>query len=75
MLGTGARAGDALVRHPDVKIVSFTGSTVTAQYIRQAAAPYCKKLSLEVSNRGLGKRRSRGKQMKGAGDGEAGGSE
>ena len=47
--GRGATVGDALTRHPDVKLVSFTGSTVTGARIREAAAPFCKKLSLEVS--------------------------
>ena len=49
VFGRGATVGDALTRHPDVKLVSFTGSTVTGARIREAAAPFCKKLSLEVS--------------------------
>ena len=53
VLGTGARAGDTLVKHPDVKLVSFTGSTITAQHLRQAAAPHCKKISLEVNQNHL----------------------
>ena len=49
VFGRGATVGDALTRHPDVKLVSFTGSTVTGARIREATAPFCKKLSLEVS--------------------------
>lgn len=49
VFGTGPRAGHALVSHPDIRLVSFTGSTATAAIIRSAAAPLCKKLSLEVS--------------------------
>ena len=49
VFGYGHKAGDALVKHPDVPIVSFTGGTVTATKLRIAAAPYSKKLSLEVS--------------------------
>ena len=36
------------MRHPDVKIVSFTGSTAVGQHIQEVSAPYVKKLSLEV---------------------------
>lgn len=48
VFGTGPKAGDALVRHPDVPLISFTGSTATGQKIIEASAPFCKKLSLEV---------------------------
>uniref|UniRef100_A0A8C5GCE5 2-aminomuconic semialdehyde dehydrogenase n=1 Tax=Gouania willdenowi TaxID=441366 RepID=A0A8C5GCE5_GOUWI len=51
VFGTGPKAGDALVGHPDVPLVSFTGSTATAQRITERAAPYCKKLSLELGGK------------------------
>ncbi|XP_056150846.1 2-aminomuconic semialdehyde dehydrogenase [Lampris incognitus] len=51
VFGTGPRAGDALVGHPDVPLVSFTGSTATAQRITERSAPYCKKLSLELGGK------------------------
>ena len=51
VFGTGPRAGDALVGHPDVPLVSFTGSTATAQHITERSAPYCKKLSLELGGK------------------------
>ncbi len=51
VFGTGPRAGDALVGHPDVPLVSFTGSTATAQHITKRSAPYCKKLSLELGGK------------------------
>ena len=51
VFGTGPRVGDALVKHPDVKLISFTGSTPTARIIRAAAAPHTKKLSLEVGKK------------------------
>lgn len=47
--GLGPRAGEALVTHPKVPILSFTGGTVTGVHIAEKAAPYCKRLSLEVS--------------------------
>ena len=49
VFGLGPKAGEAIVKHPKVPLVSFTGGTVTAVKLRQAAAPFSKKLSLEVS--------------------------
>ncbi|KTF74574.1 hypothetical protein cypCar_00032998 [Cyprinus carpio] len=51
VFGTGPRAGDALVSHPDVPLISFTGSTATARLITEHSAPYCKKLSLELGGK------------------------
>ncbi|XP_069461122.1 2-aminomuconic semialdehyde dehydrogenase [Ambystoma mexicanum] len=51
VFGVGSKAGDALVAHPDVPLISFTGSTVTAQRIIKRSAPYCKKLSLELGGK------------------------
>ncbi|XP_034018531.1 2-aminomuconic semialdehyde dehydrogenase [Thalassophryne amazonica] len=51
VFGTGPRAGDALVGHPDVPLISFTGSTATGQRITERSAPYCKKLSLEMGGK------------------------
>ncbi|KAM9354998.1 2-aminomuconic semialdehyde dehydrogenase-like [Pholidichthys leucotaenia] len=51
VFGTGPKAGDALVGHPDVPLISFTGSTTTAQRITERSAPYCKKLSLELGGK------------------------
>jgi len=48
VFGSGAKAGHALTGHPGTSLISFTGSTATAQKIRMASSPYCKKLSLEV---------------------------
>ncbi|XP_029351671.1 2-aminomuconic semialdehyde dehydrogenase isoform X2 [Echeneis naucrates] len=51
VFGTGPKAGDALVGHPNVPLISFTGSTATAQRITERSAPYCKKLSLELGGK------------------------
>lgn len=48
VFGTGPSAGEALVSHPEVPLVSFTGSTATGKHIAQVTAPMFKKLSLEV---------------------------
>ena len=49
--GTGPRAGEAIVRHPEVKVISFTGSTAVGRHIQEVSAPFVKKLSLEVCMR------------------------
>ena len=49
--GLGPRAGEAIVRHPDVKAVSFTGSTRAGAAIAGIAAPMFKKLSLELGGK------------------------
>jgi aminomuconate-semialdehyde/2-hydroxymuconate-6-semialdehyde dehydrogenase len=49
--GRGAGAGAALVRHPAVPTLSFTGGTVTGASIAQAAAPLFKKVALELGGK------------------------
>jgi len=46
--GTGGVIGDALVRHPQVDLVSFTGSTAAGRRIAQAAGGAPKRLVLEL---------------------------
>jgi 5-carboxymethyl-2-hydroxymuconic-semialdehyde dehydrogenase len=47
--GTGRDAGEPLCRHPDVRAISFTGSTVTGHRIVQAAG--LKKFSMELGGK------------------------
>ncbi len=49
--GLGAEAGMALVEHPQVDAISFTGGTETGATIAAAAAPKFKKLSLELGGK------------------------
>lgn len=49
--GRGGWAGRALVEHPKVLAVSFTGGTKTGREIAQIAAPSFKKLSLELGGK------------------------
>lgn len=49
--GTGHGAGEAIVAHPDVKAISFTGSTRAGERIASIAAPKFKKLSLELGGK------------------------
>jgi aminomuconate-semialdehyde/2-hydroxymuconate-6-semialdehyde dehydrogenase len=49
--GLGAKAGQAIVEHPDITAISFTGGTVTGKKIASVAAPMFKKLSLELGGK------------------------
>lgn len=49
--GTGPGVGEAIVRHPDIKAISFTGSTRAGEAIARIAAPMFKKLSLELGGK------------------------
>jgi aminomuconate-semialdehyde/2-hydroxymuconate-6-semialdehyde dehydrogenase len=49
--GAGSTTGQALVEHPAIKAVSFTGGTATGARIASTAAPRFKKLSLELGGK------------------------
>lgn len=49
--GLGGEAGAALVGHPDVRTISFTGGTRTGAEIARTAAPAFKKLTLELGGK------------------------
>lgn len=49
--GLGVKSGDAIVKHPKIKAISFTGGTQTGAYIAKTAAPMFKKLSLELGGK------------------------
>lgn len=49
--GYGHEAGDAINHHPDIKAISFTGSTRVGSEIARIAAPNFKKLSLEMGGK------------------------
>ena len=51
LTGTGPEAGDALVRHPEVAKIAFTGSTATGKSVMQAAAADVKRVSLELGGK------------------------
>ncbi|RWS02476.1 aldehyde dehydrogenase family 8 member A1-like protein [Dinothrombium tinctorium] len=51
VFGYGNKAGKALVKHDDVKLISFTGSTATGTHIMQESARMAKKLSLEMGGK------------------------
>jgi len=49
--GVGGEAGEALIQHPEVKAISFTGSTAAGRHIAGVAAPALKKVSLELGGK------------------------
>ncbi len=49
--GLGSSVGQAIVSHPKIKAISFTGGTQTGAQIAATAAPKFKKLSLELGGK------------------------
>ncbi len=49
--GLGTTTGQAIIDHPDIKAISFTGGTATGAHIAKVAAPMFKKLSLELGGK------------------------
>jgi len=49
--GVGQHCGEAIVKHPEIKAISFTGSTKAGERIASIAAPMFKKLSLELGGK------------------------
>jgi alpha-ketoglutaric semialdehyde dehydrogenase len=51
VFGLGAEAGEALVRHPDVAAVSFTGSVPVGRHIAEVCGGMLKRCSLELGGK------------------------
>jgi aldehyde dehydrogenase (NAD+) len=49
--GTGEEAGAPLVAHPDVPVISFTGSNATGRLVSSVAAPMLKHVHLELGGK------------------------
>ena len=49
--GRGASAGQALIEHPGVRAISFTGGSATGAHLAATAGPRFKKLSLELGGK------------------------
>jgi 5-carboxymethyl-2-hydroxymuconic-semialdehyde dehydrogenase len=49
--GFGEEAGDAVVRHPDIPLIAFTGETTTGSLITRNSAEHLKRLSLELGGK------------------------
>jgi len=51
VIGTGPNIGEHLVRHPDVDMVAFTGSTKAGQRVYELSAASVKKINLELGGK------------------------
>ncbi|HVB24185.1 MAG TPA: aldehyde dehydrogenase family protein [Ktedonobacteraceae bacterium] len=51
VFGPGGTVGEALVHHPDVAVVSFTGSTESGRHVAIEAAKSLKRVSLEMGGK------------------------
>jgi aminomuconate-semialdehyde/2-hydroxymuconate-6-semialdehyde dehydrogenase len=49
--GLGTKVGSAIVAHPKIQAISFTGGSKTGEHIARVAAPMFKKLSLELGGK------------------------
>jgi len=49
--GLGSSVGQAIVEHPSIKAISFTGGTATGKHIASVAGPMFKKVSLELGGK------------------------
>lgn len=49
--GLGPKTGQAIIEHPEITSISFTGGTATGKRIASTAAPMFKKLSLELGGK------------------------
>jgi aminomuconate-semialdehyde/2-hydroxymuconate-6-semialdehyde dehydrogenase len=49
--GLGSTVGQAIVEHPNIKAISFTGGTATGKHISSVAGPMFKKVSLELGGK------------------------
>jgi aminomuconate-semialdehyde/2-hydroxymuconate-6-semialdehyde dehydrogenase len=49
--GLGTKTGSAIVKHKEIKAISFTGGTATGEWIARETAPMFKKLSLELGGK------------------------
>ena len=49
--GSGQEVGEALIHHPDVAVISFTGSTESGRHVAVEAAQSLKRVSLEMGGK------------------------
>ena len=51
VFGAGSEVGTAMIEHPDVRVISFTGSTDTGRQIAELGGRHLKKVSLEMGGK------------------------
>lgn len=51
VFGSGSEVGTAMIEHPDIKVISFTGSTETGRQVAELGGRHLKKVSLEMGGK------------------------
>ncbi|AOV08933.1 aldehyde dehydrogenase family protein [Sporosarcina ureilytica] len=51
VFGSGADVGTAMIEHPDIRVISFTGSTETGRHVAETGGRHLKKVSLEMGGK------------------------
>ncbi|WP_088009399.1 aldehyde dehydrogenase family protein [Indiicoccus explosivorum] len=51
VFGSGSEVGTAMIDHPDIRVISFTGSTDTGRKVAEACGRNLKKVSLEMGGK------------------------
>lgn len=51
VFGAGSEVGTAMIEHPDVRVISFTGSTDTGRHVAEVGGRHLKKVSLEMGGK------------------------
>lgn len=51
VFGSGADVGTAMIEHPDIRVISFTGSTETGRHVAEIGGRHLKKVSLEMGGK------------------------
>ena len=51
VFGSGPEVGGAMIEHPDIRVISFTGSTETGRSVAEACGRHLKKVSLEMGGK------------------------
>ncbi|MEK4423879.1 aldehyde dehydrogenase family protein [Solibacillus sp. FSL K6-1523] len=51
VFGSGPTVGTAMIEHPDIRVISFTGSTATGSKVAELGGKHLKKVSLEMGGK------------------------
>jgi acyl-CoA reductase-like NAD-dependent aldehyde dehydrogenase len=51
VFGSGSEVGTAMIEHPDIRVISFTGSTETGRQVAETGGRHLKKVSLEMGGK------------------------
>src|SRR5690606_41738387 len=51
VFGAGSEVGTAMIEHPDIRVISFTGSTDTGRHVAEMGGGHLKKGPLEMGGK------------------------